>query len=202
MLESLHPWRSASFAYAAVAGVLLFASGLVSGWVDNWLRYREIPDRIANHPGLWRVLGLSRTRGIAAAMGRSLGAVSGNIFLGLGLGSMGTLGVILGLPLDIRHIAFASAEFGMALHALDFALPPMLAAEVGVSVALIGLINFMVSFGLSLMLAIEARGLGYRGLRHLFGHLGQHLIRRPLDWFFPPPAGQGDRSPGRDPSIP
>ncbi|MCK7497159.1 MAG: site-specific recombinase [Comamonadaceae bacterium] len=35
----------------------------------------------------------------------------------------GTIGIILGLPIDIRHIAFSSANLGYALVAFDFALP-------------------------------------------------------------------------------
>ena len=72
---------------------------------------------------------------------------------------------------------------------------------IALGVALIGFVNFLVSFGLSLMLAIEARGLGYRGVRELGRHLRAHLLRRPLDWFFPPRPGTGDRTADSPPPV-
>jgi site-specific recombinase len=110
----------------------------------------------------------------------------GNVFLGFGLGSMGTIGTILGLPLDIRHVAFASAQFGTALEVLHFALPLGEIAQIAVGVALIGLVNFLVSFGLSLAVAMESRGVTFVETRELLSHLAERLWHRPIDWFFPP----------------
>jgi site-specific recombinase len=186
MLADLHPWRSPTLPFAAVAGVLLFASGIVSGWIENWNRYRRIPERVAHHPWLIAVLRPRGAQAVANGIDKKLGAVVGNVFLGFGLGSMGTLGEILGLPLGIRHIAFASAELGTSLEILGAEIPPRLLLEVGLGVALIGLINFLVSFGLSLVVALESRGVTFRETRLLVRHLGERLMRRPLDWFFPP----------------
>lgn len=186
MLGELHPWRSGTLAYAAMAGVLLFAAGLVSGWTDNWIRHRDIPGRVRGHPRVLRALGAERADRLATGLDRKLGAVAGNVFLGFGLGSLGTVGEILGLPLDIRHIAFASAELGMSLEVLGGDAPAGLVGPVALGVALIGLINFLVSFGLSLMVALESRRIGFRDTRTLLRHLGRRLWRRPLDWFFPP----------------
>ena len=179
-----------------MAGVLLFASGIVSGWVDNWNRHRRIPDRVAHHPWLIAVAGPGGALELSKGLDRKLGAVVGNVFLGFGLGSMGTLGEILGLPLGIRHIAFASAELGTSLEILRAEVPLRLLVEVGIGVALIGLINFLVSFGLSLVVALESRGVSFRETRRLVRHLGKRLARRPLDWFFPPKgAGEGAAAP-------
>ena len=51
-----------------------------------------------------------------------LGGIMGNFLFGCMLGSTGVVGAILGLPLDIRHIAFSSANLGYALAGLEFQL--------------------------------------------------------------------------------
>ena len=186
MLEDLHPWQSGTLAYAAVAGLLLFAAGLVSGWVDNWVRYRQVPTRVARHSALVRLLGPERAERTGKAIDAKLGAIVGNVFLGFGLGSMGTIGEIFGLPLDIRHIAFASAEFGTALEILRYDVPVGLLIAVSIGVATIGLINFVVSFGLSLFVALESRSLSSRGFLNLARNLTRRFASRPLEWFVPP----------------
>lgn len=186
MLTDLHPWRSGSLPWAAVAGVLLFGAGLLSGWIDNLLVYRRIRERIAAHPLLHRSIGARLAARLADGIDASAGALAGNVLLGFGLGSMGTIGEILGLPLDIRHIAFASAHFGAALQVLDFAVPVELVVQVAIGVAGIGLVNFLVSFGLSLFVAMESRGVTFAESRQLVARLGRRLWTTPLDWFFPP----------------
>ena len=117
---------------------------------------------------------------------------AGNVFLGFALGSTGTIGEILGLPLDIRHIAFASAEFGTSLEILHLRVEWALLSAVALGVLSIGLINFLVSFGLSLATAVESRGLTWEEVRSLVRGLARRFVDDPLDWFFPP------RSDGRD----
>jgi site-specific recombinase len=186
MLADLHPWRSGTVVYAMVAGVLLFAAGLVSGWVDNVLLHRRVPERIAHHPLAIRAFGRSGAEGLAGALERTLGVVVGNVLLGFGLGSMGTIGEILGLPLDIRHIAFASAQFGTALDVLGYRVPAGVIAVTAFGVALVGLLNFLVSFGLSLAVALESRRVTFGETRQLVSHLLARMWRRPTDWFLPP----------------
>ncbi len=191
LLASLHPWRSGTVFFAGVAGVLLFVAGLLSGWVDNLLLHRDVRARVAHHPWVGRTLGARGARRFADALDRSLGVIVGNVFLGFGLGATGTVGEILGLPLDIRHIAFASAHFGAAVQALDFAVAPAVLATTALGVALIGLVNFLVSFGLSLAVALESRRVTFGETRTLVRLLLARVWSRPLDWFVPPRAGAG-----------
>jgi site-specific recombinase len=186
LLEALHPLQSGSILYAAVAGLFLFSAGLVSGWVDNRNLYSQIPKRVEKHPLLKRVAGAERARGISAYVDRHLGAITGNVFLGFALGSTGTLGDLLGLPLDIRHIAFAAAELGTGLEIMHLQVPAGLAWQAALGVALIGLVNFLVSFGLSLAMALESRRVTWGEVRHLVRHLGRSFRSRPLAWFLPP----------------
>jgi len=200
MLGDLDPLGSGSLIYAAVAGVLLFAAGLVSGWVDNWVRHRRIPLRVARLGWLVGLAGRDGAGRAAEAIDQKLGAIAGNVFLGFGLGSMGTVGEILGVPLDIRHVAFASAEFGTSLEILRYEVPLSVIVSVGVGVALIGLVNFVVSFGLSLLVAAESRGMRLRRAGAFARTLVRRFLRRPTDWFFPPADAPPTASEGRGPT--
>ena len=193
LLEEMHPWRSGSLFYAGVAGVFLSTAGLVSGWLDNRNLYRRLPQRVAAHHTLRRLLGPERAERLGDLVGRKLGALGGNIYLGFCLGAAGSIGLILGLPFDIRHIAFASAHFGMAWATLGSAVPVGLLAEVALGVGLIGLVNFLVSFGMTLTLALSARRFTFGENRALLGALFRRFLRRPWQ-FFVPPLGRSARS--------
>ncbi|MFK7844352.1 MAG: hypothetical protein AB8G77_03550 [Rhodothermales bacterium] len=186
LLNGINPWESGALIYAAVAGVFLFFSGLVAGWIDNRNLYWHYPERIARHPVIVRFAGVSRARRMGAFLDRNLGIIAGNVVLGFCLGSTATIGEILGLPIDIRHIAFSSAEYGVSLEVLGQSVPYMLILNAALGVMLIGLVNFLVSFGLSLFMALESRQVRFGETGQLLAHLTSRLVRRPSDWFFPP----------------
>ena len=82
----------------------------------------------------------------------------GNFFFGILLGTMGTLGYLLGLPLDIRHVTFSAANFATALVALDYNDQRGDWWRLSVAGFLaIGTVNLLVSFGLALWVALRAR---------------------------------------------
>src|SRR5690606_39015624 len=110
-LHDLNPFTSLAIPHAAIAGVCLFLSGLLAGYFDNMAVYRKVGPRLKAHVRLSQLMGQERLYRFADYIERNLGALAGNFIFGIMLGSMGTIGFILGLPLDIRHIAFASANF-------------------------------------------------------------------------------------------
>lgn len=186
MLEGMHPLGSGALIYAGIAGIFLFISGLVAGWVDNRNLFQQYPKRIASHPRLIRWVGALRAQRIGAFWEKNLGILAGNIVLGFCLGSTATVGKIIGLPIDIRHIAFSSAEFGISLEVLGSTAVGTFIVNAALGVVLIGLVNFLVSFGLSLAMALESRSVRFGETRRLLGMLGRRLIKKPIDWFFPP----------------
>jgi site-specific recombinase len=161
-------------------------SGLISGWVDNWTVYERVPERIAQARWLRSLLGPERTGALAAYVGRNLGGIVGNFLFGVMLGSTGAIAALFGLPIDIRHIAFAAANFGYALVALDFAVPWPTAAWSALGVALIGFVNLAVSFALALATALRARGVEFRRWRELARLLGREFVTRPRRFLLPP----------------
>jgi len=186
LLAAQHPWASGAAFYAGVAGVYLFCTGLISGYFDNRNLYARIADRLAAHPGLNSLLGPALTQRLAQRVDAQLGAVAGNVFLGICLGSTGTLGTILGLPFDIRHIAFSAAHVGVGVQVLGPGIPLTFLLEVLGGVAVIGFVNFGVSFGLALAMAVESRQVGFRETWTLLRLLLVRLVTRPWHFVFPP----------------
>lgn len=185
LLHEINPIQSLALFYAAIAGVYLFLSGLIAGYYDNKVIYRRIAERLANHPVLIKVLGARKSQRFGKYMGKNLGALAGNFYLGMFLGLTGSIGVILGLPLDIRHVAFASANFGFANAALDFHLNMATVIYSIAGILLIGMINLGVSFSLALWVAMRSRKLKAGNAMRVMPILFKRFIHKPWQFFLP-----------------
>ncbi|MDO9150175.1 MAG: site-specific recombinase [Methylotenera sp.] len=186
LLSEIHPFTSGAFFYAAIAGVCLFLSGLIAGYHDNLAVYNKIPQRLKAIKWLQRLLGVERLARVAHYVEHNLGALAGNFYFGCLLGGMGAFGLLLGLPIDIRHIAFSSAFVGFASFGLEFMLTWQMVAYAALGLALIGLGNLMVSFGLALYVAMKSRKVRFNGWRLLLRNLGSRLNQHPAEFIFPP----------------
>jgi len=186
LLHDLHPVFSMALPHAAIAGICLFLSGLVSGYYDNKAIYNRVPDRLRRVKWLRRLLGDSRLERLASYVEHNLGALAGNFIFGFMLGSMGTLGFLLGLPLDIRHVTFGAANLAYGLQALHFQVWWSEAAVAALGVVLIGLTNLAVSFSLAMYVALKSRRVRYADTRGLARILFKRLRSRPRDFFWPP----------------
>lgn len=185
MLEEVHPLHSGALFFAAVAGVGLFLSGLVSGYFDNRARYHQLAQRITHSPRLaW--LGPARAARFGDYLDIHYGAILGNLFFGMYLGLVGVLGNLTGLPVDIRHVSFASANLGTAVTSLPWpmladALPWAVAGVLGIA-----LINVTVSFALALYVAMKSRKQGAIQIARLTMLLLRRFVKQPLAFFSPP----------------
>jgi site-specific recombinase len=186
LLHDLDPIHSLAIPHAAIAGVCLFLSGLISGYYDNKAVYNRIPERLRQRDSLRWIFGEARLNRLTNYIENNLGALAGNFYFGLMLGSMGTLGFILGLPLDIRHITFSSAYFGFAFVGSDQHIPLNTLILSLAGVAAIGITNLLVSFGLALMVALRSRRVHYRQWLPLLGMIWRRFARNPLRFFWPP----------------
>ena len=183
LMDANHPYEGPTLFYAAVAGVFLFLAGLVQGVVDNRVVYVRLEDRLTHHP---RLKWLGRLRaGLASYVVKHAGGLASNVVLGFLLGSAGVVGVILGLPLDIRHIAFSSAHVGIAVLDAPELLNPQQILILVVGVLGIGLMNFVVSFGLTLLVTLKSRQVTVTQGGLLAGLLLRRFVRKPLEWFVP-----------------
>lgn len=186
LLASIDPVHSGSLIYAAIAGVCLFLSGLIAGYHDNLAVYNKIPQRLRAVKWLQKLLGLPRLDRVASYVENNLGALAGNFYFGCMLGGMSALGVLLGLPIDIRHITFSSAFVGFASVSLDFMLSWQAAAYAALGLVLIGLINLAVSFGLALYVAMKSRKVHFNQWRTLVVSLAKRLNEHPAEFIMPP----------------
>ena len=186
MIHELHPWHSPALFHAAIAGIYLFLAGLISGYYDNKSIYNRIPLRLKKHPLLRKIFtprGLIR---FSNYINKNLGSLAGNFFFGIFLGFTATIGYFLGLPLDIRHITFSSGNFGIALYTLGSSLSSYDVWTSWLGIAGIGFMNFIVSFGLAMFVAIKSRRVQFRYTRKLFGNLIKLFFKHPTDFFFAP----------------
>ena len=197
LLASIDPVASGSMIYAAVAGVCLFLSGLIAGYHDNLAVYNKIPQRLRAVKWLQKLLGIPRLERVANYIENNLGALAGNFYFGCLLGGMSGLGILLGLPIDIRHITFSSAFVGFASFSLDFMLSWQAAAYAALGLALIGLINLAVSFGLALYVAMKSRKVRFNQWRTLVKSLASRFNQHPGEFILPPKKSRSPENPGK-----
>lgn len=187
LLTELNPVTSGSVIYAAIAGVCLFLAGLITGYYDNLCAYNRIPERLFQLSWPGKVVGLVWWKKITDYTKYNLGALAGNFCFGFLLGGTTGIGLLTGLPLDIRHVAFSSANLGYAFSGLGFDIEPSLIMVSIAGVAIIGLSNMIVSFYLALWVGLKSRGVSFYQRYNLVRKLVRHFLHQPRDFFFPPP---------------
>jgi site-specific recombinase len=196
VVKSLHPWRGGTLPWAAFTGVLLWASSMAAGWLENFLVFRRIPEAIAHHHGLRRLLGEAWAQRLSKAVLRHSAGVGGSVMLGVLLVVAPGVGSFFGLPLDVRHVtlSFGSLAFaGCGLGPEAVVSPEFLAALLGVLG--IGALNFGVSFALALAVALRARDDSMGDGLLLVRLLTRRFLRKPLSFFFPPADPSEEPSP-------
>ena len=124
--------------------------------------------------------------GVANYVENNLGALAGNFYFGCLLGGMSAIGVLFGLPFDIRHIAFSSAFVGFATVGLNFALSWQVIVFTIFCLAMIGFVNLTLSFGLALYVAMKSRKVRFQQWRLLLSNLAFRLHQQPGEFIWPP----------------
>ena len=185
LIGELNAWESLAIPHAALAGVYLMFSGLISGYYENKWIYNKYTQRIKHHPKLIRTFGQDRLNRIAGYFERNFGALAGNFFLGVFLGATSAIGFTLGLPLDIRHITFASGNFGIAVAGLGNHVSTDLWINSIIGIICIGVMNVLVSFGLSIAFALKSRNAKFSEVKSLMGNLSWQFFHRGTAFFFP-----------------
>lgn len=186
LLADIDPINSAALFYAAIAGVCLFISGLIAGYHDNLAVYNKIPQRLRALTSLQKILGIARLDRVARYIENNLGALAGNFYFGCLLGGMAAIGVLFGLPFDIRHITFSSAFVGFSAVGLDFMLTWQAVAFATLGLVLIGFVNLAVSFSLALYVAMKSRKVRFKQWRLLLRNLATRLNQHPAEFVMPP----------------
>jgi site-specific recombinase len=185
LLSDLSPWHSPALFHAAIAGVFLFLSGVISGSISNRNKHKRVYYRISEHPVLKLSFGREKTKRLANWFEEKWPGVASNFWFGVFMGSTAIIGAFFGLNLDIRHITFASGNLALGLFGVGFEISPGLLFWGIFGIAAIGFINFIVSFLLSLGLAFRSRNIPISEVKYLFLSVWKYFKKRPLSFFIP-----------------
>ncbi|MBC7749350.1 MAG: recombinase [Methylotenera sp.] len=185
LLTDISPIHSPAIFHAAIAGVFLFLSGIISGSVANRDKHNQVFFRITEHPILKRSLGKSGTLKLAQLYEKKGAGIISNFWFGVFMGSTASVGLFLGLNLDIRHITFVSGNLALGLYGANYQVSNAMLFWGIFGIGVIGVVNFIVSFSLSLGLALRSRAISLFELRFIAASIWNHFKHRPISFFFP-----------------
>ena len=185
LLKDLTPIESKAILHACIAGFFLFISGIISGNISNSSIFNQIPERISQSPFLNQVIGAKNSKKLSDFYTKHWAGIISNFWFGIFLGVIAPLGVFLGLDLDIRHITFSAGNFALALYGKGFDIDTYTFTISLVTIFLIGAFNFIVSFGLSMLLAFRSRKVNFGELTIIYKTILKYFIKNPLRFFIP-----------------
>ncbi len=143
--------------WAAFTGVVLFASSMIAGWVENWFVLHHIGSAMQHNPRFTSVLGAARATRWALFMRENISGFASNISLGFMLGLIPAFTGFFGIELELRHVTLSTGQLAAAGAALG--LEAFKHAGLWwcmVSIPLIGALNLGVSFYFAFRLALQA----------------------------------------------
>jgi site-specific recombinase len=169
ILEKHHPLRSGTIPYAMLTGILLWLSSVVSGWVENWMVFRNVTQMIKENSFLGSYLGKEKSEKLSRRFPSIMGAMAGNISIAFFLATPIIISKLTGMPLDIRHVTLATGTITLAFNSLgwDLSLWPWMVWML-ISIGCMGLLNFGVSFYCAIRMAALARDVKSKYLKIIF----------------------------------
>jgi len=172
--------------FAAMTGVLLWCSSLISGWADNWFALHGIGDVLAYNRRLRFVFGRNGAARLADWCRRHIAPVLGNLTLGFMLGLVPAVLTAFALPFEVRHVTLSTGAIATSIGVLG--LPVLHDAALWLAVAGVGsmaLLNVGVSFALAFHMALRSRPLRLGDRRQIHRAIWRAVLRNPLVLLFP-----------------
>ncbi len=185
MLQDLNIWHTPVFAHACLAGVFLFLSGIIAGNVASVNNFNNFYYRLSEHPFLKAFFGKERMQRVAAWMQQKWPGVVSNVWFGIFMGSAWIVGELTGLNIDIRHITFASGNFAYGLYGAHFMVSVENIVWCVLGIGIIGFGNFIVSFTLSLWIALRSREVPFSEMGNLARSVWERFKQQPMAFFLP-----------------
>jgi len=186
LLEDQHPWHSLSLLYAANAGVFLFVTGLLAGYIGNKMKYEHIAARIIDHPILSVTMPKHRLQKIAHYIEHHAGSLAGNIGFGFLMGMSSVVTMIFGLNFDVRHITISTGNVAFGLYGYGWSnLTGGYLAQIALGIFGIGFFNFSMSFFLAFFVAVRSRGIKMREYPEILKIVWLYFRKHPLRFFVP-----------------
>lgn len=143
-----------SIMFAALTGLFLWISSLVTAAGDNWTRVNHLADRLATNVHAMKRIGPTRARVYADRVVPLVGGLAGNVALGALLGAVPAGFAIASLPIEIRHVTVSVSSVALAISAGAGSSSAIALAVSGV--VAIAAVNVAVSFILALWFALRS----------------------------------------------
>jgi site-specific recombinase len=143
--------------FAALTGVLLFASSIIAGWTENWFVLHRLDSAMRYNPRITGALGVARAARWSRFMRDNISGLAANISLGMMLGLTPAFATFFGLGLDVRHVTLSTGQLaaaGATLGLQVFLLPVFWLCVAGL--VFTALLNVGVSFYMAFRLALRA----------------------------------------------
>ena len=185
VFESLALWGP-TLLFAAFTGVLLFASSIVAGWVENWFVLHRLGSALRYNPRITAVLGVARAARWSQFMQSNISGFAANVSLGFMLGLVPALIGFFGLGLDVRHVTLSAGQLGAACASVGWSV--LNHSELWwalASIPLIAVLNLGVSFYLAFRVASQAHSVTRIGRARIRRAVLHRLRREPLSFFWP-----------------
>jgi site-specific recombinase len=182
--------------FAAFTGVLLFASSIIAGWVENWFVLHRLDSAMRYNPRITAFLGEERAQRWAAFTRANISGFASNISLGFMLGLIPAFATFFGLGLEVRHVTLSAGQLGAASAAIGWEVvrEPALWWCVA-ALPVMGALNLGVSFYMAFRLALRAHnvtGLARAQVRAVIWRRWRHA---PLSFFWPTRDAVGQSDP-------
>lgn len=173
--------------YAAFTGVLLFASSLIAGWVENWFVLHKLEGALRWNPRIRAWLGEARAARWASWWRENISGLAANVSLGMLLGLVPVIAGFVAAPLDVRHVTLSTGQLMAALGTLGpNALHDPNFWWCVAAIPVTGMLNVGVSFLLALRVAIRSRNVRVHDQARLLAAVWRRLLRQPLSFLLPP----------------
>jgi site-specific recombinase len=175
--------------FAAFTGVLLFASSIIAGWVENAFVLHRLDSALRYHPRLRRWIGVRGAERVGLYLQHNISGLAANISLGLMLGLVPVIALFFGLSLDVRHVTLTAGQIAAAAFTLGLpALSTPAFAWALAGLAVIGPLNLGVSFYLAFRVALASQGVSGINRHRIRQAIGQRIRAQPLSFLRPPQA--------------
>ncbi|MEK6348861.1 MAG: site-specific recombinase [Burkholderia sp.] len=172
--------------YAALTGVLLWASSLVAGWADNWFVLHRVGDAIAWHRRLRLTLGVAGAARLARFCRSNVAGVIGNVGLGMMLGLVPAIVSAFAFGFEVRHVTLSAGSIGVAVGVLgERALGTGELWWAMAGVLSMAVLNVAVSFALAFTMAVRSRALRPTKVRALIAAIWRAVRANPASLIWP-----------------
>lgn len=172
--------------WAAFTGVVLFASSMIAGWVENWFVLHHLGSAMRHNPRFTAALGAERAARWSVFMREHISGFASNISLGFMLGLIPAFTGFFGVELELRHVTLSTGQLAAAGASLG--LDAFRHAALWwciASIPLIGALNLGVSFYFAFRLALQAHNVSKLDRARIRSAIWARWRSHPRSFFVP-----------------